>query len=138
MLDFASKLLSSSTNLLMLDAPRRTAYGVLIGYLLHIVVRIINWFEIETPEFFIYEFIVVGLVVMHIRTIFELGVKRRIYNEKIEEQFAVISEAEKRGLGKAHIKLKLLEVCQNALKEAKLNEDTKRRMAELEDLSEDD
>ncbi|MCG8702382.1 MAG: hypothetical protein MI922_30300, partial [Bacteroidales bacterium] len=114
--DATSRFVYAATGVLLIDSPRRTSYGILVGCLLGVVKTIFDWLKITFPPLNLFECIVVGIFCLHTRTIVETTFRRRNIGEEYEELFKVIKLAEKQGLSKAHTKIQLLEVCKRALK----------------------
>lgn len=136
--DLFSRFFSLCTSVLMLDTPRRTIYGVILGYILEVLAVVIVWFGFEAPPLSTFQYVVLGVFVLHFRTLFEMTFGKRKVSEKYEEQFAVISQAEAKGLSKAHVKLQLLQVCQTALKDASLAQRMQEELAKMDKESRDD
>ena len=130
--DFTSRLLSISTNVLMFDTPRRTTYGVILGFFLQVLSEFIAWLGVNPPFLSTFQYVIIGVIILHFRTLLSMIFRKRKLSEKYEEQFAVINEAEAKGLSKAHIKIQLLQICQLALKEASLEQKIQDELNKLE------
>lgn len=130
--DVASRLGSSATNALLLDAPKKTAYGFVLGLFLYaaeiIAVRVLR----VAPSVGAWELIAVGVFILHARPIWYHIVGRPGIGEKYEEQFEVIRRAELAGLSRLHVRAHLFELCRQALKETKLSIEARQELRALE------
>ena len=135
--DAASRLGSSATSALLLDAPKKTAYGFVLGLFLHVVETIVGRALHLAPSVAAWELIVVGVFIVHARAIWRHILGRPGIGEKYEEQFEVIRRAELAGLSRLHVRAHLYELCLQALKDTKLSVETRQELRTLETDNQD-
>ena len=128
-MDIYSSKINKAIDILFLSHPIRTSLGVLLGSGLFIMIRIL---EFSSPIINIWEFIILGILILHFRTIMHLIKKSCPFDEEIEKAFEIIKHAKKEGLPSWQIKQLYLKVCEKALSNIELKQKMKNEIEEID------
>ena len=129
--DGISNFISTGSNILLLDAPRRTVNSTLFGLFLYVVFLIIKQLLESAINLEVYHFVIVGVFSTNARTIWNIMKGTPTVSETYEEKFEIVRRAELAGLSKLHVKLQLLEICRLALNDAALKDAVKNQLSEI-------
>lgn len=130
--DGATRVITAALQFIFIGHPHRTSLGVLLGLALNAIVKLFSpalsrassWIDATKVGWL--EYIFAGVLIMHFPTLrFYLARKGNMFDEHIEQAFAVIREAEKAGVSKERIRMMRLKVCQKVLENSDLKPATR-------------
>jgi len=130
--DTVSRFASAATNAILLDAPKKTGYGFVLGLFLYVVEILGTRMFHLTPSMAPWELITVGVFIVHARSIWRHIVGKPAIGEKHEEQLELIRRAALAGLSESHVRTQLYELCRQALKETSLSVAARQELDALE------
>lgn len=140
-MDFAKNILTSwlsaATNIIFLGFRVRTALGVVVGIGIGAVAKAFGpylatyaaWIDLSRVTTF--EYVIVGVVILHIPTIlFYLRRRGSLLNENEEKAFEIIRRAKRNGVPDKQIEKMYLNLCERVLQNTELKQATKKEITD--------
>lgn len=124
---------------ILLAHPVRSALGILCGTGLYICTKILTPFLVRFKNFELsrldlWEFLVIGLIILHIQTIFSVIIRRASFDENTEQALRLIREAQEAGLSTWQVKQLYKNLCEKALEKVELDAKTKKEVEKIEKI----
>ena len=113
-------ILSKGINLIFTEYPLRTTMGFIVGVFLSTIFNIskpllsnISFLDLNSLE--LWNFIVIGVLILHISTLYEKLSNKAEFDENTEKAFKLIKKAQENGLEEEKIKLMYQKLCEKSL-----------------------
>jgi hypothetical protein len=129
LLDTLTSFVTRAADVLFVQNPRGTSFGVFVGIVLHGATRLFapalqglrNWIALERVSVLFW--VGAGIVAFNL----PLVLRRRPLPDSIEDAFEVIRRLKREGVAKSHIKLQLLALLTGIVQQVNLAESGDRR-----------
>ena len=136
--DSVTKMSRKALDIIFIKYKIRTSLGVVVGnfiYTLQLVLKPILQ-ELKKIDLLVikyWQFVIIGILFLHIPTIFSAFSRKPLFDENIEKLFASARAATKEGdLTTAQTRMVYINICNQVLKNVTLNEETKQTKDDIE------
>ncbi len=137
MIDRLTNLLSTAIRILLIGYPIRTSLGVIVGVAINAIIKIFSplfarlSFLIDLSKIQAWEYIILGVAVLHIQTIkLYLFKKGSLLGDNEEKALEIIKQAKDKGTPDWQIQKMYIGLCEKVLENVQLKQTTKQ---EIED-----
>ena len=137
--DSVTRLIRKSINILFLNYKIRTSLGVLVGICIFTLQQILKPFlekfqRFDFLEIKLWQFIIIGLFILHIPTLKQAFSNKPIFDENIDKLFASARLACEEGeLSLVQRRMIYMALCKQVLDNVQLNEATDKEKKQLEE-----